>query len=48
MADSYCDGIRRIITHPKLCHLPFYLETPHELDGYGREIALLKEMRGAL
>jgi len=41
------DGIRRIITHPKLCHLPFYLETPNELDGYGREIALLKEMRGA-
>ena len=40
------DGIRRIITHPKLCHLPFYLETPNELDGYGREIARLKEMRG--
>jgi deoxyribonuclease-4 len=25
--------------------LPFYLETPNELDGYAREIALLKEKR---
>ena len=40
------DGIRRIINHPKLRHLPFYLETPNEIDGYEREIALLKELRG--
>ena len=32
----------RIINHPKLRHLPFYLETPNELDGYAAEIALLK------
>lgn len=31
-----------IINHPKLRELPFYLETPNELDGYAREIALLR------
>lgn len=36
------DGITRIINHPKLRHLPFYLETPNDEEGYGREIALLK------
>ena len=33
----------RIVTHPKLQHLPFYLETPNELDGYASEIRLLRE-----
>lgn len=33
---------KRIINHPKLRHLPFYLETPNELDGYAEEIAWLK------
>lgn len=33
----------RIINHPELCHLPYYLETPNDLDGYAREIALLKD-----
>ena len=32
----------RIINHPALRDLPFYLETPNELDGYAAEIALLK------
>lgn len=41
------DAIVRIINHPKLVGLPFYLETPNELDGYAREIALLKENRTA-
>lgn len=36
------DAIARVINHPKLRSLPFYLETPNELDGYGREIALLR------
>lgn len=36
------DAIRRIVTHPKLKNLPFYLETPNELDGYAREIELLR------
>ncbi len=29
--------------HPALRDLPFLLETPNDLDGYAREIALLKE-----
>lgn len=37
------EGISRIINHPKLRHLPFFLETPNELDGYKKEIELLKE-----
>ncbi len=36
------DTIVNVINHPSLKHLPFYLETPNELDGYGEEIALLK------
>lgn len=36
-------AIERIINHPMLRELPFYLETPNELDGYAKEIALLKE-----
>jgi len=39
------ESIRRVINHPQLRHLPFYLETPNELDGYAAEIALLKQMR---
>lgn len=31
-----------IINHPKLCHLPFFLETPNELDGYEQEIRMLR------
>ena len=33
----------RIINHPKLKNLPFFLETPNELDGYANEIKILKE-----
>ncbi len=36
------DAFVRIVNHPRLCHLPFYLETPNELDGYAAEIALLR------
>ena len=36
------EAMVRIINHPALCHLPFYLETPNELDGYAEEIALLR------
>ncbi len=36
------DAFERIINHPQLRDLPFYLETPNELDGYGKEIALLR------
>lgn len=38
------EGFRRIVTHPQLKNLPFYLETPNELDGYQAEIAMLKDM----
>lgn len=34
----------RIINHPKLKKLPFYLETPNELPGYQKEIELLKRL----
>ena len=34
----------KIINHPALRELPFYLETPNELDGYAREIAWMKEL----
>lgn len=36
------DAFRRIINHPMLRDLPFYLETPCDLQGYKEEIALLK------
>lgn len=38
------DAIGRIINHPVLRKLPFYLETPNELDGYKKEIELLRGM----
>jgi len=39
------EAFSRIINHPLLYDLPFYLETPNELDGYKEEIALLKGLR---
>ncbi|MDR3598381.1 deoxyribonuclease IV [Clostridium sp.] len=38
------EAITNIINHPKLCNLPFFLETPNELEGYAKEIALLKNL----
>lgn len=37
------DAFIRIINHPKLRHLPFVLETPNEIEGYQKEIELLRE-----
>ena len=37
------DAISKVINHPKLKKLPFYLETPNEIDGYAKEIKILKE-----
>lgn len=34
--------MENIINHPKLKHLPFYLETPNEVAGYAQEIELLR------
>lgn len=39
------ETVVKIINHPALRHLPFLLETPLELDGHAREIALLKTLR---
>ena len=39
------DAFKRIINHPALRNLPFYLETPNELDGYAKEIQLMREAR---
>lgn len=41
------DALTRVVNHPKLRDLPFYLETPCDLDGYRNEIALLKSLRTA-
>ena len=38
------EAITRIINHPKLRNLPFFLETPNELQGYKTEIELLKRL----
>lgn len=38
------EAFERIINHPVLRNLPFYLETPNELDGYAEEIKLLKSL----
>ena len=37
------DAISKVINHPKLKNLPFYLETPNEIEGYAKEIKILKE-----
>lgn len=36
------EAIVKIINHPKLRHLPFFLETPNELSGYAEEIKFLR------
>jgi deoxyribonuclease-4 len=38
------EAVRRIVRHDLLKELPFYLETPCDLQGYKNEIALLKEL----
>ena len=38
------EAIARIICHPSLRSLPFYLETPNDLEGYKVEITLLKSL----
>lgn len=38
------EAFERIINHPALRHLPFFLETPNELDGYAEEIKLLRSL----
>ena len=37
------EALLRVVTHPKLSHLPFILETPNELPGYAKEIAMFRK-----
>ena len=41
------EALERIVRHPALKDLPFCLETPNDLPGYAREIALMREMAEA-
>lgn len=36
------EALTRVINHPALKTLPFYLETPNDVRGYAKEIAILK------
>ncbi len=36
------EALERIVNHPVLRELPFYLETPNDLEGYAKEIAMMK------
>ena len=36
------EALLRVVQHPKLCNLPFILETPNEIDGYRDEIAMFR------
>ena len=38
------EAIVRVMRHEALKELPFYLETPNELDGYEREIRMLSKL----
>ena len=46
IGDGYLgiDAITQIINHPLLKDIPFFLETPNDIDGYQREIELLKTL----
>jgi deoxyribonuclease-4 len=37
-------AITRIINHPKLRNIPFFLETPNDIDGYEKEIEILRSL----
>ncbi|MBS4537802.1 deoxyribonuclease IV [Clostridium sp. D2Q-11] len=39
------EAIINIINHPRLKDLPFFLETPNELEGYKKEIEIIIEKR---
>ena len=38
------EAFERMVNHPRLKGIPIYLETPNELEGYAREIRVLREM----
>lgn len=45
IGDGYLglEALTRVVRHPVLKDLPFCLETPNELPGYAREIALMRK-----
>ncbi|MFR3730045.1 deoxyribonuclease IV [Lacrimispora sp.] len=36
------EALKRVVTHPLLKDLPFYLETPNDLSGYAKEISMMR------
>lgn len=38
------ETFERIVNHPVLQNIPMYLETPNELDGYEKEIEILRNL----
>ena len=38
-------ALLEVVNHPKLRDIPFFLETPYDDEGHGREIAMIKENR---
>lgn len=38
------DAFEKVVNHPVLSTLPMFLETPNELDGYAKEIELLRSL----
>lgn len=36
------EALKRVTVHPALKDLPFYLETPNDLSGYAKEIAMMR------
>lgn len=38
-------ALLEVVNHPKLREISFFLETPYDDEGHGREIAMLKENR---
>ena len=39
------NAFEKIVNHPVLSTLPMFLETPNELDGYAKEIELLRSLK---
>ncbi len=37
------ETFKKIVNHPSLKNLPFYLETPNDLEGYEKEIQMMRE-----
>lgn len=40
------DALAAVVRHPRLCHLPFVLETPNDEEGWAEEIRMLREICG--